>query len=55
LWQLFDFSALYIKIDLTNLKAWMKVLTNKMFNCMVNLCHFKFSLVQRTTLNFRNK
>jgi hypothetical protein len=40
--QLFDFSTLYTKIDLTDLKAHVKVMINKEFNQIFNLHHFKF-------------
>jgi hypothetical protein len=51
--QSFDFSTLYTKIDLVDLKARMRVLINKVFNRMLKLYHFKFLLVQKTALNFR--
>jgi hypothetical protein len=51
--QSFDFSILYTKIDLVDLKACMRVLINKVFNQMLKLYHFKFLLVQKTALNFR--
>jgi len=51
--QSFDFSTLYTKIDLVDLKARKKVLINKMFNRMLKLHRFKFLLVQKTVLNFR--
>ncbi len=53
LFQLFDFSTQYTKIDLTDLKDCMKVLISKVFNQMFKLHGFKFLLVQRTALNFR--
>jgi hypothetical protein len=53
LFQLFDFSTRYTKIDLTDLKDCMKVLINKVFNQMFKLHHFKFLLAQSTALNFR--
>ncbi len=53
LFQLFDFSTQYTKIDLTDLKDCMKVLINKVFNQMFKLHCFKFLLVQSTALNFR--
>jgi hypothetical protein len=46
LFQLFDFSTRYTKIDLTDLKDCMKVLINKVFNQMFKLHHYKFLLVQ---------
>jgi len=52
LWY-FDFSILYTKIDLGNLKARMKVLINKMFNHMLKFHCFKFLMVQKIALNFR--
>jgi hypothetical protein len=51
--QSFDFSTLYTKIDLVDLKAHMRVLINKVFNWMLKLHCFKFSMVQKTALNFR--
>ncbi len=51
--QSFDFSILYTKIDLMDLKALMKVLINKVFHAMLKFNHFKFLLVQRTVLNCR--
>jgi len=48
----FDFSTLYTKIDLMDLKARMRVLINKVFNRMLKLHCFKFLLVQKTALNF---
>jgi hypothetical protein len=51
--QSFDFSTLYTKIDLVDLKAHMRVLINKVFNRMLKLHRFKFLLVQKTALNFR--
>jgi hypothetical protein len=51
--QSFDFSTLYTKIDLVDLKARMRVLINKVINRMLKLHCFKFLLVQKTTLNFR--
>jgi hypothetical protein len=50
--QSFDFSTLYTKIDLMDLKARMRVLINKVFNWMLKLHCFKFLLVQKTALNF---
>jgi hypothetical protein len=50
--QSFDFSTLYTKIDLVDLKACMKVLINKVFNQMLKR-HYKFMMVQKTALNFR--
>ncbi len=51
--QSFDFSTLYTKFDLVNLKAHMKVLIKKVFSQMLK-CHcFKFFVVQKSTLNFR--
>jgi hypothetical protein len=49
----FDFSTLYTKIDLVDLKPRMRVLINKVFKQMLKLHHFKFLMVQKTTLNFR--
>jgi hypothetical protein len=43
--QSFDFSTLYTKIDLMDLKACMKVLINKVFHWMLNLHCFKALLV----------
>jgi hypothetical protein len=40
--QSFDFSTLYTKIDLVDLKARMRVLINKVFNRMLKLRRFKF-------------
>jgi hypothetical protein len=40
--QLFDFSTLYTKIDLTDLKARVKVMINIVFNQIFELHHFKF-------------
>jgi hypothetical protein len=51
--QSFDFSTLYTKIDLADLKARMRVLINKVFNWMLKLHCFKFLMVQKTALNFR--
>jgi hypothetical protein len=51
--QSFDFSTLYTKIDLVDLKACLRVLINKVFNQMLKLHHFKFLMVQKTALNFR--
>jgi hypothetical protein len=51
--QFFDFSTLYTKIDLVDLKARRRVLINKMFNQILKLHCFKFFLVQKTALNFR--
>jgi len=51
--QTFEFSTLYTKIDLVDLKARMRVLINKVFNQMLKFHRFKFLLVQKTTLNFR--
>jgi len=51
--QSFDFSTLYTKIDVVDLKACMRVLINKMFNRMLKLHRFKFLLVHKTALNFR--
>jgi hypothetical protein len=51
--QFFDFSTLYTKIDLVDLKACMRVLINKVFNRMLKLDCFKFFMVQKTALNFR--
>jgi hypothetical protein len=49
----FDFSTLYTKIDLVDLKARMRVPINKVFNRMLELHRFKFLMVQKTALNFR--
>ncbi len=38
--QSFDFSTLYIEIDLMDLKARMKIIINKLFNRMLKLHHF---------------
>jgi hypothetical protein len=46
--QSFDFSTLYTKIDLMDLKARMRVLINKVFNRMLKLHRFKFLMVQKT-------
>jgi hypothetical protein len=43
--QSFDFSTLYTKIDLMDLKACMKVLINKVFHWMLKLHRFKTLLV----------
>jgi hypothetical protein len=51
--QFFDFSTLYTKIDLMDLKARMRVLINKVFNQMLKLHCFKFLMVQKPALNFR--
>jgi hypothetical protein len=51
--QSFDFSTLYTKIDLVDLKAHMKVLINKVFNQMLKLHCFKFLMVHKTALKFR--
>jgi hypothetical protein len=51
--QSFDFSTLYTKIDLMDLKACMRVLINKVFNWMQKLHCFQFLMVQKTALNFR--
>jgi hypothetical protein len=51
--QSFDFSTLYTKIDLMDLKARMKLLINKVFHWMLKLHCFKFLLVERSALNFR--
>jgi predicted transcriptional regulator len=40
--QSFDFSTLYTKIDLMDLKARMRVLINRVFNQMLKLHRFKF-------------
>jgi len=40
--RLFDFSTLYTKIDLTDLKARVKVMINIVFNQIFELHHFKF-------------
>jgi hypothetical protein len=49
----FDFSTVYTKIDLLDLKACMKVLINKVFHWMLKHHRFRFLLVQRSALNFR--
>jgi len=51
--QSFDFSTLYPKIDLVDLKARMRVLIDKVFNRMLKLHRFEFLMVQKTALNFR--
>ncbi len=51
--QSFDLSTLYTKIDLMDLKAHIKVPINKVFHHILKLYWFKFSLVQRSVLNFR--
>jgi hypothetical protein len=51
--QSFDFSTLYTKIDLVDLKTCMRVLINKVFNWMLKLHRFKFLLVQKAALSFR--
>jgi hypothetical protein len=51
--QSFDFSTLYTKIDLVDLKAHMRVLINKVFNRMLKLHHVNLLMVQKTALNFR--
>jgi len=51
--QSFDFSTLYTKIELVDLKAHMRVLISKVFNRMLKLHCFKFLMVQKTTLDFR--
>jgi hypothetical protein len=51
--QSFDFLTLYTKIGQMDLNARMRVLINKVFSRMLNLHRFKFSMVQRTALNFR--
>jgi hypothetical protein len=43
--QSFDFSTLYAKIDLIDLKAHLKVLINRVFHWMLKLHHFNFLLV----------
>jgi hypothetical protein len=40
--QFFDFSTLYTKIGLVDLKAHMRVLINKVFNRMQKLHHLSF-------------
>jgi hypothetical protein len=40
--QSFDFSTLYTKIDLVDLKARMRVLINKVFNRMLKLHRLSF-------------
>jgi hypothetical protein len=52
LWS-FDFSTVYTKIDLLDLKAYMKVLINKVFHWMLKHHCFRFLLVQISALNFR--
>jgi hypothetical protein len=49
----FDFSTLYTKIDLVDLKARMRVLISKVFARMLKLHHIKFLMDQKTALNFR--
>jgi len=51
--QSFEFSTLYTKIDLVDLKARRRVLINKMFNRMLKFHRVKFLLVQKAALNFR--
>ncbi len=51
--MVFDFSTVYTKIDLLDLKACMKVLINKVFHWMLKHHRFRFLLVQRSALNFR--
>jgi hypothetical protein len=51
--QSFDFSTLYTKIDLVDLKAHMRVMINKVFNWMLKCHRFKFLMVQKQTLNVR--
>ncbi len=51
--QFFDISTVYTKIDQVDLKARMRVLINEVFNRMLKLHRFKFSMVQKTALNFR--
>ncbi len=51
--QSFDFSTLYTKINLVDLKVRMRFLINKVFNRMLKLHHFKFLMVQKIALNFR--
>jgi hypothetical protein len=46
--QCFDFSTLYTKIDIVDLKAHMRVLINKLFNWMLKRHRFKFLMVQQT-------
>jgi hypothetical protein len=48
--QSFDFSTLYTKTDLVDLKAHV---INKVFNRMLKLHRFRFLMVQKTALNFR--
>jgi hypothetical protein len=50
--QSFDFSTLYTKIDLVDLKAHMRVLINTVFNWMLKLHRFKFLMVEKKALNF---
>jgi hypothetical protein len=50
--QSFDFLTLYTKIDLMDLKSWMRVLINIFFHQMFKLHCFKFLSVQKTALNF---
>jgi hypothetical protein len=51
--QSFDFSTLYTKIDLMDLKTRMRILINKVFNRMLKLHCFKYLMVQKTVLNCR--
>ncbi len=44
-----DFSTLYTKIDLMDLKACMRVLINKVFNRVLKLHCFKFLMVQKNS------
>ncbi len=46
-----DFSTLYTKFDLADLRALMRVLINKVFNWTLKLHHFKFVMVQVSALN----
>ena len=50
--QSFDFSTLYTKIDLSDLKSRMKLLIHKTFNRMYKTNRFSFLLVQKTALDF---
>jgi hypothetical protein len=51
--QFFDFSTLYTKIDLMDLKVRMRFLINKVFNRLLKLHRFKLLMVQKPALNFR--
>jgi hypothetical protein len=45
----FDFSTLYTKIDLVDLKARMRVLISKVFARMLKLHHIKFLMDQKNS------